>query len=115
MGTATLTEAPGSIERATEIRSRRAAQRRRFVELGAPAALRAAAVIVSNPDDWARSWKVYGLLAAIPATGPYRAYRAMQAAHIPDNLVIDELNTQQRHDLCLWLEKRAAGWRRVGG
>lgn len=121
MGTATAPERQLSIGEeamrrlasANAIRSRRREQRQRFVALGPPAALRAAVVIVSHPEEWARSWKVFSLLVAIPAIGPSKAYRAMNASHIPDSLVLGQMNARQRHDLCLWLEKRAAGWRRT--
>lgn len=119
MGTATAPSRPMSVgeealrrlANANEIRSRRCAQRRRFVELGPPAALRGAVVIVSHPEEWARSWKVFGLLVAVPGIGHAKAYRALKASHIPDSLVLGQMNPRQRHDLCLWLEKRAAAWR----
>lgn len=108
-------QASAQIARATQIRARRAEQRRRFCELGAQRALRGAVVIASDPPAWARGWKVFSLLMAIPGIGHYRAYRAMNACHIPDNRVVGALDPRQRHDLCLWLEKRAAAWRGTGG
>lgn len=119
MGTATAPdrqlsigdEAMRRLANANAIRQRRREQRQRFVELGPPAALRAAVVIVSHPEGWARSWMVFSLLVAIPGIGHAKAYRAMNASHIPDSLVLGQMNERQRHDLCLWLEKRAAGWR----
>lgn len=107
-------EARRRLSNANAIRSRRSEQRRRFVALGPPEALRAAVVIVSHPEEWARGWMVFSLLTAIPAIGHSKAYRAMNASHIPDSLALGQMNARQRHDLCLWLEKRAAGWRRTG-
>lgn len=108
-------QARAQVARATAIRSRRADQRARFCELGAQRALRAAVVIASDPPPWAYGWKVFRLLIAIPGIGHYRAYRAMNACHIPDSRVVGALTDRQRHDLCLWLEKRAAAWRGTGG
>jgi len=90
---------------------RRRAQRRRFCELGAVGALRAAAVIVSAPPEWARPWSIFSMLISIPGIGHDKAYQALGAAQIPASRVLGQLNERQRHDLCLWLEKRAASWR----
>lgn len=105
------TQASRQVALATEIRHARADQRRRFCQLGAKGACRVAAAIVSHPAPWARGWKVMRLLIAIPGIGHYRAHRAMLACHITENRVIGALDDRQRHDLCLWLENRAAAWR----
>lgn len=98
-----------------EARQRRTAQRRRFCELGPVRALRVGVVIVNAPPIWARSWSVFSMLISIPGIGHHKAYQALSGAQIPVNRALGQLNERQRHDLCLWLEKRAAGWRRTDG
>lgn len=98
-----------------EAKERRKAQRRRFCELGPVRALRAGVVIVNAPPAWARSWSVFSMLISIPGIAHHKAYQALSTAQVPVNRALGQLNERQRHDLCLWLEKRAASWRRTGG
>lgn len=93
-GTWNPEQAASALERANEIRVKRA-QLKRDIHADKQVAVE----ILLDPPEWCRSMKVTALLTAIPQFGQMRVDRVMRASGVPRAKRLGKLSVTQRLDL----------------
>lgn len=98
----TLEQRLAALERANEIRTRRA-QLKRDVRAGIPFM-----ALVWEPPDWLLTMQVYDLLLAVPKLGKRKAEQIMRRLRISHQKTVGGLSERQRVDLLSELGRRGA-------
>jgi hypothetical protein len=79
-----------ALAKASAVRSRRADEKKRMT------LDRARALVVASQEDWALTWRVSAVLAALPGVGRVRVERIMRRAQVADGKTLGGLTDRQR-------------------
>ena len=66
-----------------------------------------AAEVIAEPPDWAKTWPVGQLLAAVRGLGSVRLVRAFDVSGVGASTALGELSEPQREALVVWLRAGA--------
>jgi hypothetical protein len=102
-----LAQRHDALQRANEIRTRRA-QLKRDVKAGRADAL----AVLADPPEWAGTMKVVDLMLAVPSVGRVKVNKALRRCAVSPSKSLGGLSTRQRAELRAHLEAAPALRRR---
>jgi hypothetical protein len=79
-----------------EIRIKRAAAKRAWKGTDREVVIRSIAALVADPPDWAQTWKLAGVLRAIPGWGPDSVTNIFVNLEIHPNVTLGKLKVLER-------------------
>ena len=107
MSPATAAQCRANLERAQWIRRQRVLWKRMVAGFPEPEALREAAALVAEPPEWALTWRLADVLAALPRVGAVTVRRRMYVWGCRDRLCLGSMSERQRRAVIDWARERA--------